>query len=233
MAISKPVLYGLIGVIGVAAWFLTEPEPVAPGGAKPKAASAKDKTKGVVYTEQDYKARFASLEGGPRNVFKPLVERSTGPSSELLSPNSIPSDFTGGDPNWIFTGMATVDGVAMGLVENSASGDGEFLKISQRWKKARVLRITPEALVMESDRGVVRTMTLKAYDEVPPPVIDVGSVEPVNPLQGPIGDGNGNGNGIGNGIGIGNGNGNGVAIRPQATRPQTSNGTPTETSDEN
>ena len=223
MTISKPVLYGMIGVVALAGWYLTEPEATKPGAAKPKAASSKDKSKGVIFTDQDYKARYASLEGGPRNVFKPLVERSTGPSSELLSPNSIPSDFTGGDPNWIFTGMATVDGVAMGLVENSSSGDGEFLKIGQRWKRARVLRISPEALVMESERGVVRTMTLKANDEILPPVIDVGSVDPVNPLQGPIGDGNGNGIG----------NGNGVAIRPQATRPSTINGSPTETSDEN
>ncbi len=215
MAISRPVLYGLIGIIAFAGWYLTEPDNGATSkAAKPKSAASKGKDNGVMFTDQDYKARYAALDASMPNVFKPIVARSTGPSSELLSPNSIPADFAGGDPNWIYTGMATVDGLAMGLVENGASGDGEFLTISQHWKKARVLKITAEALVMESDRGVIRTMTLKNYDDVLPPIPTEGIVEPVNPLQGPIGDGNG------------------VAVRPTTARPLGSNGAPTETSDE-
>lgn len=223
MKISRPVLYGLLLTIGVAGWFLTESDPNA-GVVKPKpkttASSRKDK--GVTFTDQDYQARYAAVDATLPNVFKPIVARTMGPNSELLSPNAIPADFAGGDPNWIYTGMASVDGVAMGLIENGSSGDGEFLKISQHWRKARVLKITPEALVMESDRGIVRTMTLKNSDDIlPPPLDEGGIVEPVNPLQGPIGDPNGGGNG------------NGVAIRPQTGRPATSNGVPTETSDEN
>lgn len=204
------MLYGGIGVIGIAAWVLTgEDTPTPSANSKPKAAVSK-KIKGVVYLKEDYENTYAPANSGTPNAFKPIVARLSGASAELLAPNQIPADMAGGDPNWVYTGMATVDGVAMGLVENSSTNDGEFVKNNQKWKRARVLKITPETLVMESERGVVRTMRLKNeadFFEVPQ---TGGGMTPVNPLQGPIG-------------------GEGVAVRPESSQ----NGTPAESNNEN
>lgn len=197
MKISRPVLYGGIGVIGLAAWFLTgEDAPAKNTVAKPKPTVSK-KLKGVVFLKEDYENRYARLNDPVRNAFKPIVARQFGANVELLAPNAIPADFAGGDPNWVYTGMATVDGVAMGLVENGSTLDGEFIKINQKWKRARVLKITPESLTLESERGVVRTMRLKNQDDFFEQPENSGGLIPINPLQGPIG-------------------GEGVAVRPES-----------------
>lgn len=211
MTISRTVLYGGLAILAVVAWTLTNPEE-ATAPTKPKAAnSASSRTQLDLFTKEDREAEFLSLNTTTRNAFKPIVARTTGPSAGLLAPNAIPADFAGGDPNWVYTGMATVDGVGFGLVENSATGDGEFLKLNERWKKARVLKMTPELLTLENERGVVRTMRIKTKeDELPP--IPGGAMEPINPLEGPIG--------------------NGLAVRPQAGQG-TNNGVTTENSNEN
>ena len=213
MKISRPVLYGGIAVLGGVAWVMTgEETPVRPATSKPKPAASK-KIKGIVYLKEDYENRYAPVNAGTPNAFKPIVARLSGANAELLAPNAIPADMAGGDPNWVYTGMATVDGVAMGLVENGSTGDGEFLKNNQKWKRARVLKITPDSLVMESERGVVRTMRLKNEDSFFPPPENCGGLIPINPLQGPIG-------------------GDGVAVRPEALG-QGSNSTPSQSNHEN
>lgn len=212
MKISRPMVYGTLAILGVVAWTLSNPEDTT-APTKPKTAkTASSGAKTELFTKADREAAFVPVNTATPNAFKPIVARTTGPSAGLLEPNAIPADFAGGDPNWVYTGMATVDGVGFGLVENSATLDGEFLKLNERWKKARVLKLTPESLTLENDRGVVRTMRIKTKeDELPP--IPGGGMEPVNPLEGPIG--------------------NGLAVRPQQGAPGTSNGVPTENSNEN
>ena len=211
MKISRPVLYGGIAVLGIAAWMLTGEDAARKSSTtKPKPA-ASTKIKGIVYLKEDYENRYARLNHPTPNAFKPIVARVSG-GAELLGPNQIPADMAGGDPNWVFNGMASVDGIAMGLVENGSTGDGEFVKIHQKWKRATVLRITPDTLVLESERGVVRTVRIKTEDDLFALPEMGGGLVPVNPLQGPIG-------------------GDGMAVRPDAVGPSSS--TPPESNNEN
>lgn len=212
MKISRPMLYGTLAIVAVVAWVMSSPEDVA-APAKPKAANkSSSSAKTELFTKADREAAFVPVNAATPNAFKPIVARTTGPSAGLLEPNAIPADFAGGDPNWIYSGMATVDGVGFALVENTATSDGEFIKVNENWRRSRVLKLTPESLTLENERGVVRTVRIKTKeDELPP--LPGGGLEPVNPLEGPIG--------------------NGLAVRPQQGASGTNNGVPTENSNEN
>lgn len=164
---KKLITYGGLAVVIVAIWFLTDKpaERPAPGPRRPPAgarSSSSSKSAGSIFVAEDYNTKFANLNLPVKNAFRPLVVPAAPGSAGIsaLAPNEIPKDFADGKDVWTYTGTAIVDGVPMALVENAATGEGEFLKVGQRWKKAVVRKITPITLVMEGPNGRVRTMDL-------------------------------------------------------------------------
>lgn len=156
-------LVGILAVVGVAAFIMTEPPQTPPRKKPPVKRTVAKKTGNneIVFTKEDYDAKFERLGAKPRNSFEPLVVSLKGGGGKGgLLPNEIPAEFSGDNTKWTYTGTAIVDGVPMALVENPTTGEGEFIKVGQSWKKAVVRKITPTSLVLGGPNGKARTLDL-------------------------------------------------------------------------
>ncbi|MEJ5171486.1 MAG: hypothetical protein WHU10_10900, partial [Fimbriimonadales bacterium] len=106
----------------------------------------------------------------------------------------IPASLTGGDPNWMYRGMAEIDSVPMALVENAKTGEGVFLRHGELWNGSRVVAITPESLTLAGPDGLQRTVDVAGDEAAPaiPAATGASEVRPVTldpTLRGPIGPG--------------------------------------------
>jgi len=126
--VSRPTIYILVAAIAISAWFLTSEETARRGKAARRSTSSATSNLPEGFTKDDLTANFEPLKDDVRDAFKPVVERKRGGSEVALAPNAVPSILTGGDPNWIYTGTAEIDGIPTGLIENKDSGEAEFLK---------------------------------------------------------------------------------------------------------
>jgi len=171
--VSKPTIYMLVLLAIVAVWFFTT------GDAPTKSKLTASKTKKIVkkgkdtdFTEEDYKAKFASLTGAPKNIFSPLVARAKGlrgtPGQIAQGPMMIPPELTLGQAAWIFTGMAEVDSVPTALVENAETQEGVFLKRGEKWKLATVYKISEDELVLSGPDGVRHTVKVSGSENDSP-----------------------------------------------------------------
>lgn len=181
--LSRPVIYALVlAVVGYAGFVLTEPE-VKPLTTKKRVATIKPKTKGTSYTEEDYRAKFTPVNMGLKNAFKPEVTRNASGAMEPLASNGIPTAFTGGDPNWLYTGNAEQDGALMALFENPVTGEGEFVKKGDRWKLAVIVSINSDSITLSGNDGLVKTVQMGSQE----PSESEAPISPVRPaLSGPI-----------------------------------------------
>ncbi len=195
---SRTIIYSAVGAIVIYGVFvlMTSDDPKTKT-AKPRATAQKS-SKTALYLPEDYKASFPAVTTTVKNVMRPLVVRATdriGAAAET----SIPASFTGGDGNWIYTGLAEVDGRSTALLENESTGEGVFLKVGERWKQCIVAEIKADSVVLVGPDGQSKRVHLQAADN--------GSMTPLkvgNPLNGPIGTQNG-----------------GIGVTPQApTRAQ-------------
>ncbi len=194
MAQNNSNLIKLIGgglAIGAIAFLATgSDDPRAKKGTE-----TKPKAKAVAKADQDfdqadYDAKFSPAKVQYRNVFSPLVMASSkGKGSGVLSPNAIPMEFSGGKEQWLYTGTAVIDGVPNALVENTSTGEGEFIKVGQNWKSATVRRITPTSLTLTSSSGRVQTMDLMRDLEFDEKSLVNAQVQPVSPQGGRGGQG--------------------------------------------
>lgn len=156
--------------------------------SKKKKRPAASKT-AEAFLPEDYEfnkegKQFTLLNEPMRNAFKPLVARATDGPERLISDIGVPV----AEPNWIYTGMAEIDGVPTALLENTRTGDGVFLKQGESWKGVRVYKIAPEELVVTLADGVSRTVKINAPAEQPMLAAPGGGFQPVNPpIRGPIG----------------------------------------------
>jgi hypothetical protein len=192
--ISRPVLYtALLGALAYAVVLYTEPQTKR-GPVKPKRSTVSSTSK-TIFTEDDYKRTFDRYEAPPRNAFKPVVARLSGNDALLAQRlDGLPTAFTGGDPNWRYTGTATIDGVRVALIENTVTGDGVFLHEGESWKQAILTKIEDEAIVMVGPGGGVRRIRLGEPDLDPDPVPIGSGTASVAPMRvggrnpsGPIG----------------------------------------------
>ncbi len=167
--ISRPMLYGGLVVVAVAAFLLTGEKPAAPRTEKTKTKAAITK-KTSLFTQEDYDASFDSVNETAKNAFQPLVKR------ERALTGTSPAALALGDPNWIYTGMAEVDGVSMALMENTVTQEGAFVKLGERWQGATVRRITPESITFDSPRGS-QTILLESHRQF---LIEHAEDEPVS-----------------------------------------------------
>ena len=167
-------------VAGAAYWFLGDAPSASKSTTKRTVANKSGKAKEGQFTDADYTASFAVLTESPKDSFKPLIVRSNVRDEALIGkPNAVPAYMAGGDPNWIYSGTAEVDGVPTALLENGTTGEGMFLKQGERWKELTISQIMPESVVIKSSDGESLTLVLSS------PVDE--EVKPVSPLEGPIG----------------------------------------------
>jgi len=213
--VSKPIAYTGLAAFAIGAYVLTE-EP-APKTAKAKSkrtASTKIVDKDSPWQESDYTARFAKPTGKLRNLFDPLVKPEpkaaavavpTKPVEMPKDVDRVPADLAETEPDWAFTGLATVNGVDMALLENRTTKQGTFVKQGEVWKGTRIMRITAQSLAIVNKDGLEqivlrfdpnRPATPKSPDGKPTPPGQMPAdalVRPVNPgpaLVGPIGSNN-------------------------------------------
>jgi len=200
--VSKPTIFMLVLLLAVSIWFFATDNSSAPSKSiSGKSKKIVKKAKETDFTEEDYKAKFASLTTPAKNVFAPLVARSKGlrGASGLVDqgPMMVPPELTLGQPSWIYTGMAEVDNVPTALVENTETQEGVFLKRGEKWKLATVYSIDEEKLVLSGPDGVRHTVMVSGGESEAPTVQPAPSAaagfQPlrISPtMMGPIGGSN-------------------------------------------
>lgn len=142
--------------------------------------------------EEDYTKRFASLNEAPQNSFMPVIARATGgKDGKSYEPDAIPQEYAGGEPGWYFTGTAEIDGVKQALVENRSSGNGDFLRVGQEWKRVRITAIGENTMTIVGPNGQPKTLSL-SYGVTGQFMANSTQVRPLDPtLRGQIGGANG------------------------------------------
>lgn len=138
------------------------------------------------YNPLDYSLQTADLKVAPKDAFLPLVARGNGSNAEG-GPIGIPPYLTGGE-DWNYTGMVQVNGKPEAVLESPKTSDTVFLTIGQRWKKAKVKRISDSAVELADDQGktfVVKMSEAPVKNDTLPPV-DQNAQAQQSPLTGPI-----------------------------------------------
>ncbi len=191
MKISRPVLYMLLGSVAIGGYVFTNPDSVARKGATKKKTATVASNLPEGFTEADLTAKFDRIPEPVKDAFVPIVVRTnSGGAETALSPNAVPSVLTGGDPNWVYTGMAEIDGIPMGLLENKVTGEGVFLKHSESWKMATVTGISPFSLILVARSGKNYTLTITESENRSSGLLANNGFAPVNPnLRGDIANG--------------------------------------------
>jgi hypothetical protein len=203
LTVSRPVglliAVSVVG-IGVYAYAGTQSDPAA--ATKPSRGSNKVAGKASEYTSEDFTARFdpPPKKLPLRNVFVPLLRNDSATSStdtgtavkDILR---VPGNLAGGNPNWIFTGFAVINGEKTALLEDRSNHHSEFVKEGSPWKTSRILRISAGSIVLDDMAG--GRLAVMRFD----PLLDAKSaaktepdagLKPVDPgpaLQGAIGPG--------------------------------------------
>ena len=110
----------------------------------------------------DYKAKFSAYTEPAKDAFKPLIIRSSdaGKGVGAVPNGGIPITYTGGEPNWNYTGVAVINGIPNALLDNSGTGEGVFLKAGDHWKTSSVLTVTQDSVVLQDREGVAKQIRL-------------------------------------------------------------------------
>ena len=184
------IVYGALGVIAVGAVIYSGPEKGKSRITVKRDTVNKSKRLADVFTQEDYfPPAFEPVNDSHRNAFMPIVAKRSSGIAAVLTPDAVPSELAGGDPNWVYTGTAILDGVPAALLENKVTFEGEFVRQGQTWNRAKIHQITPETLTLAGASG--RHWTLRLIDEE----YDLENwteegMRPVSPqLNGPIGRG--------------------------------------------
>jgi len=159
--ISRPIVYGGIGVVAVAAYLWTA--PAAPkASSKPKSSSLKPKAQDSEFTAEDYSRRYEPYTQAAKNVFMPAGGSSAG--TPLQRPDAIPPSFAANERDWMYTGTAEIDSVPVALFESAATREGVFLKQGEHWKSSVVMQIGPDFVVLAGADGETYRVKLIPYD---------------------------------------------------------------------
>lgn len=107
-------------------------------------------------TPEDRDAKFEVIEASLKNSFVPLVTKrdANGP----VARNGIPPAFADGEGTWTYTGNMTVNGTPNALLENSATGEGVFLRPGQRWKQLKLVTVREDSIEIEGPAGATKTV---------------------------------------------------------------------------
>ena len=153
----------------------TTKKPITPAARPVSASSKKD-----AYLPEDYTAKFDNVSTDLKNSFKPdIVNKALIGALTPLGDNGIPSAFSGGETTWIYTGNAEIDGVPNALIENTATGEGVFLRPNEKWRNLVLIEVSGERIVVEGPGGVTRTLSMPLFSG--PTSNNIG-VTPLPPL---------------------------------------------------
>lgn len=194
MKLSRPVLYMLLATLAAAYFLLPSGSPTTTSSLARKKAKKISSRTTIQWTKEDLVANepgngFPLVNEPVRNAFKPLVARADRSAMVAAGWTGVPVEIAG-EPTWIYTGMAEVDGVPTALLENTRTLDGVFLKQGQKWKGATVTQIKPEELVLLGPDGVFRTVRINNPEQPLAGQPGGAGFAPVNPpLRGAIGGG--------------------------------------------
>lgn len=161
-------LYGGIAALGGIAYYMTggsTPPPTTAPAAKKKAPQVAGVTELLPIDYNSTPNMFQPIGLGIKDTFTPLVyrqERKKDPTVLNQSDLSIPGNFTGGETNWAFDGVTTVDGKRSALVENSTSGQSEYLRPGEKWKSSTVKDITENVLILRDVSGAEKGIRMQA-----------------------------------------------------------------------
>jgi len=191
---KKLFLYGGIAILGIAGFYLTEPEKPS---AEPSETTVKKPTtsstrgaKVQAFTEEDENAQFTRLDEPLNNAFTPSVidsklTRSSSTTSDV--PNQIPPAFMNGESGWFLTGIVNFDGRNEALLENNGTQEGLYLSVGQTIRNATLMDITRNSITLAGPNGLTQTFIL-LEDR---PIVDDGDLSannsPFDPLVGNIG----------------------------------------------
>lgn len=186
LKINRPLLYAAIAVVGVGIYLSTEPSVTRKGAPRRNASASAASNLPEGFTQQDLTAKFERSTGTAKNAFQPLIARQAG-AETAAAPDAVPTILTAGESGWYYTGMAEVDGIPTGLLENRSTGEGVFLKQSEKWKDATVRSISPFVLILVGSNG--KSYTLRVSELSGTPQMLAQGYAPVSPqLQGRIGN---------------------------------------------
>jgi hypothetical protein len=194
------VFGGLTLLLVTVLWWMNSPDETAPIKKAPRhaiAAVVVDEDESAV---SDYSGpAFPKPYGKLRDVFLPVNIGVDGDKTKSNKLEKIPAGLAG-DGNWIFTGIAQVNGLTEALLENSTKHEYGFVHEGQAWKRCHVGQITSDKVSLLGAEGV-ETVVFRfnpldqnkgqtASEEAAKPNPDQADVAPVQPhpnLRGPIG----------------------------------------------
>jgi hypothetical protein len=149
------MLIGAVGIAGAYIFYTVLFPGDAPATAPRKARVVVKKTTGETdYLLSDYTYKIAPLGDNvtPKDAFKPLIVKSTGLTNGTLSID-----------NFTYSGMATINSETDGLLENSQTGAGDFVKQGDKWHDTwLVVSITPDQIQLRNDGGDITTLVAGA-----------------------------------------------------------------------
>lgn len=181
---TSPIFWVALIGIGVAAYVITTPEDAPRKSTTTRSNSRSKPTIATLVTAEDLAAKsgdFKPVSRNAKNAFMPVIRKASGEMAGI--PNGLPVSFTGGESGWSYTGTASVDGRIQAVVENKATGQGDFLNVGQRWKNARVVAVTESTLVLEGMNG--EEITVKMQENLGGTTIMAGGFAPVEVRPGP------------------------------------------------
>jgi hypothetical protein len=175
-----------VGLVGIT-YLMTSSDDGTPAKKNNRSRTASSsRGKASQYTEEDYKAKFPVLNSSVKNSFRPIIARTTMTLEAPEGPTGIPADLAGGEAGWTYTGTVEVNGVTQALLENPTTGAGDFVRVGDTWKKARVMGITQTEILLSGPAGTAK-IKLRGTEEALPTggIMAPARVRP--PISGPIG----------------------------------------------
>jgi hypothetical protein len=145
-------------------------------------------------TPQDLEVKFDKITTKPVDAFKPLVyHENTSGGANPNDESAVPTEFTGGEGAWGFTGTVDMDGVEYANIDNSKSGEYAQVKRGDHWKKCTIGEVGPDYVVLDgpisSKKLLMPTQDTSTVAAKTAPAASDGT--PVLPdLSGAIGAGN-------------------------------------------
>ena len=197
-SISRPVYYLMVGsVLAAVAWNLMPSDDAPVRKSKPTKRTNKQSEDDSKYVAAEMAMKFERPTSPVRNVFHPLVvvekpEKTAAPPPPADQDlKAIPAKIADGESNWVFTGMAEVDGTKVALLQNNSTKQSGLLKEGEYWRKSQLISISLDSILFVGHDGNIQTVF--RFDPNAPPKVKTpteSGFRPYDlsgPLAGPIG----------------------------------------------
>lgn len=145
-----------IGAVALLAYFYLGGDD-APTASKTAAPPPVAKVAGPAdaYVKADYTANYPALKVTAKDAFLPLVRKA--PAGE--ADKGLPSSITGGG-SWSYDGSVSVDNKVQGLLDETKTGESDYVSVGEHWKHGRIKRITDSEIILAGDDGTMATMKM-------------------------------------------------------------------------